>query len=196
MTFTKTTFSITICNIINNKILIIQHSVLCVVMLRVAFSSCHAECRYAKYRHAKCHHAKCHYAQCHYAKRRYAKYRYAKCRYAKCHLCHVLFMPSVIMPSVIMPSVVMPSIIMPSVVMPSVVMPSVVASLNEMNSSFERIFCSFSFQSFQFIFSFILFTLFASSYVPPGNPYLKGRLSTVDLIVLTNLDRLLLQLQK
>ncbi len=155
MTFTQTTlsitpFDITTCNIINNRILIIQHSVLCVVMLRVAFSSWHAECHYAKCCYAKCRNAKCCYAKC----------RYAKCHFVKVSLCQVLLC----------------HVSLCQVSLCHVSLWSVVASLNETNSSFERIFCSFSFQSFQFIFSFILFTLFASSYVPPGNPYLKGRL--------------------
>jgi len=51
---------------------------LIVIMLRVAFYFCNAECRYAEWRYAECWYAECRYAEC-----RYAECRYAECRYAE-----------------------------------------------------------------------------------------------------------------
>jgi hypothetical protein len=43
--------------------------------------------------------------------------------------------------------------------------------------------------------AFILDYRVAPKKVPPGNPYIKGRLSTVDLLVLTNLDQVLFRIE-
>jgi hypothetical protein len=55
-----------------------------VLILRVAFSYCYAECHYAGCHYAACLYAKYHYAGCHYGGSHYGGYHYAGCHYAGC----------------------------------------------------------------------------------------------------------------
>ncbi len=139
-----------------------------------------------------------------------------ECFYAECQLCWMSFMLSVTNKSFKL------SIIMLKVVMLSVVMLNVVALLIQLKSRRKKVsnadtcgprnqcpwphFSSGSWGAAQFSGRSWsaggrpwIFPALELQSVPanerPGNPYLRGRLSTLDLLVLNSLDQLLLILQ-